>query len=151
MKKVGIIVVVLMALLVVNNWATNRVALENLDEADVVSTNGLHYHSVLSILIDGESQPIPSNVGLVGGHSPMHTHELDGTVHMEFERGVVTKDDLRLSSFFKIWGKKFNSQEILDKSVSDEGTITMSVNGEDNTEFENYVMQEGDKIEIKYE
>ena len=71
----------------------------------------------------------------------MHTHDDLPSIHLEFP-ARVTKDDLKLSRFFKIW----------DKDMGSFGTLTkMTVNGKENAELGDYVMRDGDKIELRYE
>ena|SRR3989344_4717191 len=120
----------------------------------IVSNNGLHWHPRLEIYIKGKKQEIPTGIGLTGSiHQEMHTHDedaKDGVIHMEM-KGIVTKDETKLFNFFKIWGKEFNSTQIFDKKNSKEGKVMMIVNGQESKVFENYQMQEGDIIEIRYE
>ena len=72
----------------------------------------------------------------------MHTHDASGVIHLEFARGPVRQDDVKLSQFFYMWGKDMRSFG---------GNMRMMVNGVENTEYENYMMQDGDKIELHYE
>jgi hypothetical protein len=119
----------------------------------IVSENGLHWHPRLEIYINGEKQKIPPNVGLGAVHAPIHTHDedaKDGVIHMEMA-GIVTRDETRLGNFFQTWGKKFSSTQIFDKKNGEGGKIKMIINGKENNEFENYMMKDGDKIEIRYE
>lgn len=119
----------------------------------IVTRTGLHWHPKLTILISGQKQELADGIGLGSVHQRMHTHTEDykeGVVHMEMQN-LVTKDDTKLGKFFQIWGKDFNSKKILDKEATMEGQIKMTVNGTENKEFENYLMKEGDNIEIKYE
>lgn len=106
----------------------------------IISRNGIHWHSELRVKISGKEEPIPANIGLGAIHLPLHTHEADNIIHMEFN-GVVRENDIKLERFFKIWGKKFNET----------GKVKMLINGKENNEFENYIMKDGDKIEISYE
>lgn len=116
-----------------------------------IVNNGLHWHPKLGIYIKGEKQEIPANIGIAGQiHQEIHTHEKDGVIHMEMN-GIVTKDETKLGNFFKIWGKEFNSIQIFDKKNDKERSVKMMVNGKENMEFENYLMKDGDQIEIKYE
>ena len=64
---------------------------------------------------------------------------------------TVKKDDIKLGKFFDIWGKTFNKACIFDKCSGSDGQVNMLVNGELNSEFENYTMKDGDKIEIIFE
>lgn len=128
----------------------NQLSDQSNNQSDVISTNGLHWHSILSIRVHGEPVTIPSNIGLMGGHSPMHTHESDGTIHLEFG-GMVRESDITLGTFFDQWGKEFSDSQILEYTNSETEKVTMYVNGEVNTEYENYVLQDDDEIEIAFE
>jgi len=116
---------------------------------EIVSRSGLHWHSELRIYTKGKSQEIPANIGIGIVHNPVHTHETGGPIHLEFE-GLVTIDDLRLREFFKAWGKRLDRDCIFEYCNGPDGTVRMFVNGEENREFERYVMKDGDRIEITY-
>lgn len=116
----------------------------------IIAENGLHWHPTLSIYIKGEKQDIPKDIGIGAVHQPIHTHDETGTLHMEMQ-GLITKQDTRLGNFFKTWGKEFSSTQIFDKKNGPEGKVKMMVNGKENTDFANYLMKDGDKIEIRYE
>jgi len=47
-----------------------------------------------------------------------------------------------LENFFRNWGKDMRSFG---------ANMRMTVNGVENTEFENYMMRDGDKIELRYD
>ena len=117
---------------------------------DVIAQNGMHWHAQLAIFIDGKEQEIPANIGIGITHNPMHTHDATGEIHLEFS-GLVKKDDIKLGKFFALWGKKFSSSCVLDSCAKDEKTVKMLVNGKHSDEFENYIMQDKDKVEIRYE
>ena len=118
-------------------------------EAEVVSRSGLHWHPELRISIKGKTQDIPENLGIGVRHNPIHTHDRDSVFHLEFQ-GLVTMDNLRLREFFKVWSKRFNRICIFEYCNGPEGNVKMLVNGEENREFESYVMKDRDKIEITY-
>src|SRR3989338_7544101 len=112
-------------------------------ESSIISRGGFHWHSELAVYVKGVKQEIPPNLGIGTVHQPIHTHEdnREGIIHMEFQ-GLVREQDLTLGRFFKIWNKDIRSL----------GTnIAMVVNREANTEYENYVMRDRDKIELSYE
>lgn len=105
---------------------------------------------MLSIYINGEKKEIPANLGIGAIHKPIHTHDATGVIHMEMQ-GLVTKEDTKLGNFFVIWGKQFNSNCIFDTCNGDVGTVKMTVNGQESYEFEDHLMKDGDKIEIRFE
>lgn len=131
--------------------------------ADVVSSAGIHWHPNLSIVIKGQKQTIPANIGIgmqYAGYkyydsmmmmADMHTHDASGQIHWEVMEGPVTKDEVTFAAFFGIWGKTFNKDCIFEYCNGAEGTVQMLVNGKENTEFENYQVKDGDTIEIRYE
>lgn len=112
-------------------------------ESDIISKNSIHWHPELFIYVNGEKQEIPANIGLGAVHQPIHTHDdnKEGIIHLEFP-GLVRQNDIRLGQFFKNWGKDIRSFG---------ANMKMTVNGEENTEYENYLMQDKDKIELRYE
>lgn len=125
----------------------------DIPEDQIISKNGLHWHPRLSIYIKGERRELEDAIGLGAVHQPMHTHTEDyknGVVHMEM-KGVVTKDETKLGKFFRIWGKPFSATKLFDSESTQSGAIKMTVNGKENTEFENYQMKENDNIEIRFE
>ncbi len=119
-------------------------------DPQIISTQGLHRHAELSISIQGQEQTIPANIGLTGGEQPIHTHDEDHVIHLEFT-GLVRRDDIRLGRFFEIWGRTFNQTCIFDNCNGSEGQLSMFVNGEPNLEFENYIMQDRDAIRLVFE
>lgn len=126
-------------------WAksmqSDNTNVSTVDDPDVLSTNGIHWHSKLEIYVKGVKQDIPSGLGLLGVHRPMHTHDDVPTIHLEFP-ARVTRNDTKLGNFFEVWGK----------NPSDFGQIvTMTVNGESKTELMDYQMKDGDQIELRYE
>ena len=112
-------------------------------ESEIVEKKGVHWHPKLAIYIKGEKQELEDGIGLGAKHEFIHTHTedyKDGVVHIE-KQGIVTRDDIKLSNFFKIWGKDINTN----------GNYKMYVNGKENTELDSYLMRDKDLIEIKYE
>lgn len=132
-------------------------------ESGIISRKGIHWHPELRIIIKGEAITIPANIGIGMQYAGrplydpmmlmtnMHTHDDSGTLHWEVMQGPIKKEDVRLANFFAIWGKKFDENCILESCNGPEGTMTMLVNGKDNTEFQNYLVNDKDKIEIRYE
>jgi hypothetical protein len=150
MKNIFIIGGLAVLLLIGGVWWSN-----SLQESDpnVISTRGIHWHSQIAIYVKGERQEIPANIGIGPQYegmptfesgmrmTAMHTHEPDGTIHLEFP-ARVTREDTKLGNFFRIWGKDYMSFGL---------SVVMMVNGEENAELEDYEMKDGDKIELRYE
>ncbi len=144
MKKIALLAVVVsisVASIVGITWiiATNP----SVPESDIITRDGIHWHPQLAIYVKGVKQDIPPNIGMGASEQPIHTHDdsNQGILHLEFG-GLVRKQDVMLGQFFKTWGKDMHSF----------GTnMTMTVNGKENTEYENYVMKENDKIELHFE
>ena len=112
------------------------------DDQDVVARTGLHFHPTLAIYVKGVKQVLPANLGIVGSSmTAVHTHEDLPIIHLEFS-GIVRKKDVMLGEFFKSWGKDMRSFG---------ANVKMTVNGEENAEYENYIMRDGDKIELRYD
>ncbi len=112
-------------------------------EGEIVSRNGFHWHPELAIYVQGVRQEIPANIGIGAVHKPIHTHDDNdqGIIHLEFQ-GMVRQQDIMLGEFFKNW----------DKAIRSFGAnMKMTVNGEENTDYENYIMQDKDRIELRYE
>lgn len=133
------------------------------EDAQTISQSGVHWHPELSIYIKGQKKEIPKDLGIGSVYSdhlfydPMmqmtdiHTHTSDGILHWEVMSGPVKKGHARLKAFFGIWGKTFNANQIFDYQNGQEGTVKMFVNGQESSEYENYVVKDKDKIEIRYE
>ncbi len=126
------------------------VTLPKIPQSEIVSRNGIHIHSTLSISINGESVNIPAGIGISKiNHSSMHTHDPNGVIHMEYS-GVVQEKDIKLERFFDIWGEDFNQDSFMGNPIEENSVIKMTVNGEENLELEEYSMKDGDIIEIIY-
>lgn len=144
-----------------NSETAITASVSNINE--IISQRGIHWHPELFIVIKGARQPIPANIG-IGMHyagypqydgmmtmTDMHTHDNSGKLHWEVMDGPVKRDDVRLGQFFGVWGKKFDSSCIFEYCNSAQGTVRMFVNGQSNEDFENYLIKDMDKIEIRYE
>lgn len=132
-------------------------------DEEAISPEGIHWHPNLTIYIKGQKQNIPTNIGVGSQYSnsrfydsmmsmtDIHTHDGSGELHWEVMQGPTKKGYLRLGNFFEIWGKPFNQNQIFDFTNGDKGKVKMTINGKENTEFENYHVQDKDIIEIRYE
>ena len=151
MKTILIIAAVAVLLLAGGTLWSRSIANSN---PDIVASGGIHWHPQLTIYIKGVKQDIPVNLGIgpqfsgTNGYdsqmqmAAVHTHEDLPLIHLEFMSGPVRKEDVTLGQFFKIWGKDMRSFG---------SNMRMTVNGKANTDYENYVMRDGDKIELQYD
>ncbi len=149
-RKAKIIVIAIIVLIGVGGLVRYIVNQPRISAADIISENGIHWHPHLAIYIKGKPQEIPANIGLGIVEEPIHTHDNTGTIHLEIQ-GLVTKEDVTLGRFFKIWGKTFSSTCIFEFCNGPDGKVRMTVNGQKNNEFENYSMRDNDQIEISYD
>lgn len=107
-----------------------------------------HIHQFLTITINGEQIPIPSNIGLsTSVMRPIHTHDTTGEIHVE----SPCQRDFTIGDFFEIWGENFNSTCIMDSCVDANHTLTMSVNGIESADYQNLTLRDKQQIEIKYQ
>ncbi|MBI5046969.1 hypothetical protein HZC07_04545 [Candidatus Micrarchaeota archaeon] len=114
----------------------------------------LHWHSQLTVMINGKNVTIPNDVGLdFTPESPVHTHEEgNGTIHLEFSASKVPRNQLAVGYFInKVWKQPFNSTCILNECNAGNKTVKMFVNGKPNNEFDKYVMKDDDEILIRYD
>jgi hypothetical protein len=117
------------------NWLYNNPA------STIVSDTTIHWHAELKITEYGRQIVIPPSVGLLGdvAHpSNLHTHEADNIIHMEIP-GPVEAEQVMLGAFFDVWGKE-------KKKI-----VKMFVNGRPTSEGYDYIMRDGDTIEVVYE
>lgn len=138
MKRFVALFFVVIVLLIGASWWSKSIQSK---DPNLISKSGIHWHPELTIYVKGEKIEIPPNTGLGAVHNPIHTHDDLPLIHLEFN-GMVRKSDIILGNLFKVWGKDMNS---FGKNLK------MTVNGEENTEYENYIMHDRDKIELRYE
>lgn len=109
------------------------------------AVNNVHYHAQLSIVIDGSAYAIPANIGISGSCiHPVHTHDTSGTVHLDYPK----KYPFTVADFFSTWGVVFSKDQLASMHAYDGYTLTMLVNGKSVSQFEKYVFQNKDRIEI---
>lgn len=120
----------------------------DISKACVTHSGGMHIHPRLRIVITGEDQQIPANIGVLATcMRPLHTHDASGTLHVEFPR----PHNFTLGDFFSIWEKPFSNAEILGHKADETHEITFLVNGAPNSEYEKYIVKDRDQIEIRYD
>ena len=71
-----------------------------------------HYHPTLAITIDDQPVPVPPNIGVdpdTGAMSAVHTHEGDGTIHIEAH---TVGEKFTLGQLFTQWGVALTPTQI---------------------------------------
>ncbi len=151
----GITVLVLGVIIAIamNDPSTKLASSFKGEDAETVSEEGIHWHPKVSIVINGQPQEVPANLGIggAGGMKPIHTHDTSGELHWEMQYGPIKKGQVKLARFFEQWGKTFNANQILDTKKAEGDKLVMLVNDKEVTAYENYFVKDGDKIEIHFE
>lgn len=88
-----------------------------------------HYHPHLRVIIDGENVPVPSNIGVdpaSGAMSAVHTHEADGTIHIEAD---TVGEKFTLGQLFTQWDVNLSRTQIGDAKAATGDTVVVTSNG----------------------
>lgn len=86
-----------------------------------------HYHPTLRVVANGEAILVPPNIGVdpsTGAMSAVHTHESDGTIHIEAQ---TVDEEFTLGQFFTQWNVALGTNRI--GGVESKDGILMTVNG----------------------
>ena len=150
MKKIFIISAIVIAVLGLGALLFIQGERSQPAQGDAISETGIHWHADLAIYIKGQKQTVPKDIGIGIVHKPFHTHDGTGQLHLEFG-GKVTKEDIKLKKFFENWNKTFSNNCIFEHCNGSEGKVKFLVNGKENSEFENHEVQDGEKLEVRFE
>lgn len=88
-----------------------------------------HYHPHLSITIDGKPVPVPPNIGVdpsTGAMSAVHTHEGDGTIHIEAH---TVGEKFTLGQLFTQWGVALTPTQVGGVTAKAGEKVTVTSNG----------------------
>lgn len=105
----------------------SRVASAGLDLGPMGTAE--HYHPHLQIIMNGKEVPVPANIGVdpaSGAMSALHTHEGDGTIHIEADRAGQA---FTLGQLFTQWGVKLSATQIGGVRAKDGETVVLTSNG----------------------
>ena len=127
-----------------NNWQISEVCL---DDHNSLHT---HEHVQLTIIINETQVEISPNIGIgdpgCNGMKGIHTHDNSGKLHIETPSPMSAP----LGAFFEIWGESFSDDEIMGHKADGQHEVLLTINGEVNSLYEEYMMEDGDIIEIEY-
>lgn len=158
----GILLGVILAAAVIGGGLANG-GLPLSDESGDESSSGgpIHHHAHVQIFINEEPRVIPAGVGITKGNnidnevsginaSPIHTHDNSGVLHIEHQEPV--REKRALGYFFnEVLGKRFSSQCIMEWCNQGDKVVKMYVNGQRVYQFDDYVLQDRDRIAVVYE
>lgn len=88
-----------------------------------------HYHPHLRIVINGQDVPVPGGIGVdpsTGAMSALHTHEPDGTLHVEAD---TVGETFTLGQLFTQWGVKLTTTQIGGAVAKNGQQLTVLSNG----------------------
>jgi hypothetical protein len=109
------------------------------DVADRVAAAGLdlgpmgtaaHFHPQLRIVINDRAVPVAANIGVdptTGAMSALHTHEGDGTVHIEADNAA---DEFTLGQLFVQWDVPLTETRIGDVRAAPGQRVELTSNGQ---------------------
>lgn len=96
-----------------------------------------HIHPQLSIIIDGNAEVIPAEIGIGACEQAVHTHDATGVIHVEAQ-------DLHaytLGEFFATWKKPM---------VREGYELTMTVNDAPSEDLGMLKLKDGQRIVLRY-
>lgn len=79
---------------------------ERTERAGMKAGGGAHIHPKLNVVVRDAKITVPGDMGLVPGMQPMHTHEGDGTIHVEGAK------DGTLGQIMALWGVEFGRDRL---------------------------------------
>ncbi len=157
MARYGGLTIVLLAIIVLI-FVFNKKGVDGSAVKEGPYTSGqVHWHASLQVFTCATYREMPKPVGGENAHlgTPLlHTHK-DGLIHIEGR--VYKKNDIMFGQYMENIGVRFSNDTILNYKNGDgcsdgkENKVKMFVNGEENFDYIEYVLNDGDKIEIRYE
>ena len=104
-----------------------RVAAAGLDLGPMGTAE--HYHPQLRIVINGDNIQVPANIGVdpaTGAMSALHTHEADGTIHIEADTAGQV---FTLGQLFTQWGVQLTPTQVGGVKAEKGQRVTVTSNG----------------------
>lgn len=99
----------------------------------------LHTHQLLSIVVDGQNEIIPANIGISGDcMAEVHTHETDGKIHVETAQA---SKEHTLNDFFSVWGRDIERPGY---------ALIAIINADTSEDPGSHVLRDGDVITLSY-
>ena len=107
----------------------------------------MRLHVTLKIIINGSQIRIPAKIGdSQGCLRPIHTTDASGTISVE----SPVNYPYTLKDFFAIWNQRFSKNQIFFFQATGKHTITMTVNGQPSSDYQDHVLGDGEQIVITF-
>jgi hypothetical protein len=141
---IGLIVIAIIGLIV---WGSSgyEASAGTWEDTDVLclpaghANLGQHIHPDLKIIVDGEAEEIPSNIGVSSEcMAETHTHDSSGEIHLET---VSSNKEMTLADFFAVWGEPIKR---------DGYETSVIINGEQVLDPGSVVLKDRDQILVEY-
>lgn len=94
-----------------------------------MTADGAHFHAHLDIQVNGQSVPVPANVGIsatTGAMSELHTHDASGIVHIE---SATKGKRYVLGQLFTEWGVRLTRDQVGGLNAASGRSLTAFVDG----------------------
>lgn len=88
-----------------------------------------HYHPHLQVVLRGREVQVPANIGVdpaTGAMSALHTHEPDGTIHIEAD---TAGEVFTLGQLFTEWGVPLTATQIGNVKAAQGQQVKLTSNG----------------------
>lgn len=113
------------------------------------SVGAAHFHPFIKVFVNGKQIPVPANIGIDPGKSPLemaglHTHDTSGTIHNE--AGTQSQ----LGQFFAVWGVPFSSTRLGPYRVTKVKRVKMWVDAKPSHAFGALQLRDGQQIVVSY-
>ena len=110
----------------------------------------LHWHAHVRIVDGPDEVIIPADVGLYpdSPHSPVHTHDESGVLHVEAQ-SLNDLPPYTLALFFSVWNQPFNASCVVDVCTDAVRQLRFYVNGRERLDWLTYDLADGDEIEFE--
>ncbi len=143
LSVIGVLIAIIIAAVFLIHVPPNAVPLPDYLSHCVTGAQVYHSHPSVTITINGQGSLLPTTFNS-GCGQPIHTHDSTGVLHVETDQSR----DYTLGDWFLLWGNYansaqtaiFNSTQIFNFKTDATHNLTMTVNGQNSTAFQNYVL-----------
>ena len=140
---IAVLIAIIVAAVFLIHVTPNAVPLPDYLAHCVTGAQVYHSHPSVTITINGQGNFLPTTFNSSCGQ-PIHTHDSTGVLHVETDQSR----DYTLGDWFLLWGNYansaqtaiFNSTQIFNFKTDGTHHLTMTVNGQNSTAFQNYVL-----------